>query len=322
MALLNAFRRSRRIGRSAVAAAAFSALLPVLASAQTAPTALALPELTATPPAACAVLKGTSASKTLNLSQTFYDDFSKLDVTALGGTGKTWLGYYGYGSATTLSNHTLSGNNEKEIYVYPSYTGSGTTALGLNPFSYANGVLTITATQTTAAQQASLYKFPYYSGMLQSRNLFNQTYGYFEVNAQLPRGYSMWPAFWLLNQNNAWPPEIDVLEMFGGGQPITMTTHWKSATNSNAMSYCSVPAGTAESAFHLYGVLWTPTQITYYLDRVPVITMATPAGLNQPMFMVLDLAVQSNLVLTGATAGPKTAAYAIKWVTAYSASTY
>ena len=324
MAFLDTFRRSRRVRRSA-AALAVAAMLPAYASAQTAPTAptsLTLPELTAAPPAACMVLKGAQATKQLNLSQTFYDDFSKLDVSVLGGNGKTWLGYYPYGSPTSLGDHTLTGNNEKEIYVYPAYAGSGTTPLNLNPFSYVNGALNITATQTTAAQQAVLYKYPYYSGLLQSRNLFSQTYGYFEINAQMPRGYSMWPAFWLLPENNTWPPEIDVLEMFGGGQPITMTTHWKSATTNNAMSYCAIPAGTAESAFHLYGVLWTPTQITYYLDRQPVITLATPPSINMPMFMLLNLAVQSNVLLTGPTAGPKTATYYVKWVSVYSANTY
>ena len=36
-------------------------------------------------------------------------------------------------------------------------------------------------------------------------------YGYFEVEAKLPQGKHLWPAFWM-SPNQSWPPEIDVFE--------------------------------------------------------------------------------------------------------------
>jgi beta-glucanase (GH16 family) len=38
-------------------------------------------------------------------------------------------------------------------------------------------------------------------------------YGYFEIEAKLPTGRNLWPAFWMWSFD-AWPPEIDILEAY------------------------------------------------------------------------------------------------------------
>ena len=284
---------------------------------------LSLSVPTGAAPATCAVLASGAAVQPLALTQTFFDDFHALQVSQLDGNGKNWLGYYPYGSPLGLNNHTLGSNQEKEIYVYPSYAGSGTTPLNLNPFSYSNGTLSITSTRATTAQAASLFNYNYYSGMLHSRNFFSQLYGYFEINAMLPKGYGTWPAFWLLPNNNAWPPEIDVLEIFGNNNNATMTTHWKNAaTKTNDMSACQFAVPTSMTAFHTYGALWTPTQVTYYVDRKPVARIVPPAGATMPMYMLIDLAMLSNTSLTGVYAAPQSATLQVKWVAAYAATSY
>jgi len=282
---------------------------------------LAVP--TGTAPAACAVLPAGAATQSLSLTQTFFDDFHAMQVSQLGVSGNNWQGYYPFGSPLGLNNHTLGSNGEKEIYVYPSYAGSGTAPLNLNPFSYSNGTLSITSTRTTTAQAASLFQYPYWSGMLHSRGLFSQLYGYFEINAMLPKGYGTWPAFWLLSKNLAWPPEIDILEIFGNNNNATMTTHWKNtATNANDMSACQVAVPTSMTAFHTYGALWTPEQVTYYIDRKPVVRVVPPPGATQPMYMLIDLAMLANTSLTGVYAAPQSATLQVKWVAAYAATSY
>ena len=40
----------------------------------------------------------------------------------------------------------------------------------------------------------------YYSGMLTTRDKFEQKYGYFECRCILPAGYGLWSAFWMMNE--------------------------------------------------------------------------------------------------------------------------
>jgi beta-glucanase (GH16 family) len=43
--------------------------------------------------------------------------------------------------------------------------------------------------------------FSYQSGLITTKNKFTQTFGYFEMNAILPAGQGLWPAFWLYHQD-------------------------------------------------------------------------------------------------------------------------
>ena len=41
-------------------------------------------------------------------------------------------------------------------------------------------------------------------------------FGYFEIEAKLPTGYALWPAFWMYG--SPWPPEIDIFEAYSGNR--------------------------------------------------------------------------------------------------------
>ena len=191
---------------------------------------------------------------------------------------------YGY-AGTGLNSFTLPKNAEQEIYTSPSFQGTSNAPLGLNPFAFNNGVLTISAQPVTAAQSAQMWGYHYSSGLLESN--YAQTYGYFEIRAELPQGQGLWPAFWLLGSDNK---EIDVLEALGSDVK----------TANNAVHSNAVPAlGNASfnpysTGFHSYGVLWDPQHVTYYIDGSPVWQTATPSDMNSPMHMVVNLAVGGN----------------------------
>src|SRR5262249_7062614 len=144
------------------------------------------------------------------MSLSFDDEFNSLSLNTgtaatANGTWDTWFRGWNV--------RTLVGNSEQEIYVDPDYAGSSGSALGLNPFSNQNGVTTISASPTPAQDLQYLNNMPYVSGVLTTQNSFSQPYGYFEMRAELPGGgQGLWPAFWLMPQNNTWPPEIDVFE--------------------------------------------------------------------------------------------------------------
>ena len=81
-------------------------------------------------------------------------------------------------------------------------------SVGFNPFSDANGILTI-----TAEPGANPLGMTYNSGIITTEKSFNFEYGLVEVSAKLPAGAGLWPAIWLLPTSLGWPPEIDNMEM-------------------------------------------------------------------------------------------------------------
>ncbi len=57
----------------------------------------------------------------------------------------------------------------------------------------------------------------YATARISTSETWAQTYGYFEIEARMPRGRGRWPGFWTTFAGQGWPPEIDVLEAYGEG---------------------------------------------------------------------------------------------------------
>ena len=207
-----------------------------------------------------------------------------------GSTG-VWATNYGFGgNPESAAARTLPGTGEVELYVDPSMTGTGTTALGLNPYSESGGVLDLHAAPTPAADLSSIWGYKFTSGMISTRSTFTQTYGYFEAGMKLPSGTGNWPAFWLyaVNANT----ELDVMEEQNGSNTITGTAHNNGAGGAATGVTNTIPNLTA--GFHKFGVLWTPTTITWYVDEVSIGSVPTPSNLNSPMYMIANLALNSS----------------------------
>ncbi len=129
-----------------------------------------------------------------------------------------------------------------------------------NPFSVTNGILTIKAAPASEAIQAEIYGYDYTSGMLTTHSSFAQTYGYFEIRADMPDDQGAWPAFWLLPADGFWPPELDVVEM-RGQDPNTMIATVHSNETGSQTRIASDVKFSDTSGFHKYGVLWTEEEI-------------------------------------------------------------
>jgi Ca2+-binding RTX toxin-like protein len=113
------------------------------------------------------------------LTQTFSDDFNTLSLhNSTTGTG-TWDAKFPW---APTQGATLTGNNELQWYVNPAYAPTSS----IKPFSDSNGVLTITANKTPDALKSAVGGYSYTSGMLSSYSTFSQTYGYFEMRADMP----------------------------------------------------------------------------------------------------------------------------------------
>ena len=218
---------------------------------------------------------------------TFDDEFNAFSSNGpsnpyvAGGTG-TW--------DTTLSYGERRLNDEAELYSDPT--------IGVNPDSIVNGVLDINAapsTDLTASQGRG-----YTSGIITSYHSFSQEYGYFEMRAELPEGVGMWPAFWLLPQAHVYPPELDPLEAYGSASPYGVAGAYLlhsgaigSATGGQG-SWLSTNGANLYTQYNTFGVDWQPNTITFYLNGVATLALPTPAGFDQPMYMLADLAVGGN----------------------------
>ncbi|MEO0416766.1 MAG: glycoside hydrolase family 16 protein, partial [Verrucomicrobiota bacterium] len=76
-------------------------------------------------------------------------------------------------------------------------------------------------------------KREYRSGMISTHGKFAQTYGRFEIRCKSPKGVGFWPAFWMLPDPPAWPPEIDIMEILcEKPDEVFMTNHWTHPTDS------------------------------------------------------------------------------------------
>lgn len=241
-----------------------------------------------------------------HMTRSFFDNFSTLWLH--NGKSGVWDARFPWAPE---KGGTLHNNGELQWYVNPAYAQTR----ALNPFSLKDGILTIEAERTPDDMLSEVGGYRYTSGVLTTHS-FSQTYGYFEIRADMPDDKGAWPAFWLLPADGSWPPELDVVEMRGHDtQTIHTTSHsMETGTRTSVTTATHVPS---TDGFHNYGLLWTPEEIVWYFDDVEIARTKTPSDMHDPMFMVLNLAV-------GGTAGQPSAdfddgaAMKIDYVRAYS----
>ncbi|WEX90742.1 family 16 glycosylhydrolase [Sinorhizobium garamanticum] len=215
------------------------------------------------------------------LTQTFSDDFNTLRLRD--GASGIWDAKFWWAPE---KGSTLTGNGELQWYINPAYQPTASA----NPFSINNGVLTITAAPASDAIQAQINGYDYTSGLLTTHSSFAQTYGYFEIRADMPNDQGAWPAFWLLPADGSWPPELDVVEMRGQDPNTVIATVHSNETGSQT-SIASAVKVADTSGFHKYGVLWTEEEIVWYFDDAAIARADTPSDMHDPMYMLVNLAV-------------------------------
>lgn len=222
-------------------------------------------------------------------SLTFSDEFTGSYLNTA-----VWSTKYWWGGRTLASNGEQQYFADRSTAVIQKNPHLDPFRISADPHETGDGILTIAANPSPDPNLTD--GLPYVSGLITTYGTFSQTYGYFEISAQVPSGQGLWPAFWLLPQSGNWPPEIDVLELLGH-DPSTyyVGSHWTDTTGSHAYDTQPISTGTDLSlGFHQYGTLWTADTITFYLDGTALYSMATPSGMNEPMYLLAGLAVGGN----------------------------
>ena len=138
-----------------------------------------------------------------------------------------------------------------------------------NNLGVTNGNLVITAQREAYNGRA------YTSARINTKRLRDFTFGRIDVRAKLPKGKGIWPAIWMLPDQNpygnkSWPDngEIDIMEHVGyDPNVIHATTHCKAyyfRLNTQKTGITKLPDAT--TAFHVYSMEWTPETITAQID--------------------------------------------------------
>ena len=137
------------------------------------------------------------------------------------------------------------------------------------------------------------YTIPYQVGQLDSSQYFMQTYGYFEIRAKMPSSPGMWPAFWLASIM-AWPPEIDVYEIYtgkkNGFKTFATNAHW-GTSKKKKMKPRNHKAFDLSKNFFIYGCDWSEKYLKFYFQDELVRVMKTPKDFIHPMHIIINTAV-------------------------------
>ena len=148
----------------------------------------------------------------------------------------------------------------------------------------------------------------YTSARIKTEGLQSFQYGRIEARIQIPEGQGFWPAFWMLGDNITavgWPAcgEADIMENVGD-KPATIygSIHGTGFTGTAISNTYSLPTGANfGDAFHIYGMIWSPQKVQFYVDSpTNIYATLTPADLpkgatwpfdNGKFFLILNLAV-------------------------------
>jgi beta-glucanase (GH16 family) len=184
---------------------------------------------------------------------------------------------------------------------------------------------------TIRAVKESLHGCGYTSARMKTRKrdgtpLFTKLYGRFEFRAKVPWGKGLWPALWLLPQDDkygGWAAsgEIDVMEIVGEKpHQVLNSIHFGSVYPKRSLDthVHDLPGGSTVADWHVYAVEWEPGEIRFYVDGVHTSTQSFwwscsktvdgagveatrkadinewPAPFDQPFYIVMNVAVGGN----------------------------
>lgn len=193
------------------------------------------------------------------------------------------------------------GNNEMEYYT--------DSAKNVN---VSNGVLNLNAYEEPKSfpQDPSRYA-QYSSGKITTKDNFAFKYGRIDFSAKLPVGNGMWPALWLLPNDDTYGTwaasgEIDVMEARGRIPGASSgAIHFGGAWPANTYiggDYAFENGGRIDTDFHLYSVVWEADMIKWYVDGnlffyakdsqwYTTASSASGAPFDQEFYIIMNLAV-------------------------------
>jgi beta-glucanase (GH16 family) len=213
-------------------------------------------------------------------SMVWSDEFDDQDIDA-----SKWT--YETGDGTDYGLPAGWGNNEKQIYTKSSENSSTAQVDG-------NSVLAITALEDNAGG--------YTSAKLTTNGLFSMRFGRIDVRAKMPEGKGLWPAIWMLGDNNdeiAWPGcgEIDIVEVLGH-QPSVMysTLHYANGDHQHGekQKMEALSGGNFSDGFHVFTLEWDNETLTFAVDGNQIQQFTIEEDMKEfqrSFYLILNVAV-------------------------------
>jgi len=190
-------------------------------------------------------------------------------------------------------------NGERQYFV----NLFGSDPIDANPFVFTGSSLQITGTVTPPELLAAANNQPYLSGVISTKDKFQMTYGYVEMNAKLTSGAGFLSTFYLFNQDffkNK--PEIDIIEYIGDRpDKAYQTYHYHDSNRARSAdgerhstpTMESVMGFDLSSEFRTYSVLWEPGLVVWYIDGIEVRRLTGVRISDEPMNIIAQLVVGS-----------------------------
>ncbi len=146
-----------------------------------------------------------------------------------------------------------------------------------------------------------------------------QQYGRWEVRARVDKGNGYGPCIGLIDDPESWKTthaEIDITEMPKGARDKSHFTVHYGRTNKQTATSTKADF----SQWHIFGVEWTPTRITYFLDGEQKWETTLAEAIPQKklsFFMQQDVGAAGSWIAARDGGTPAEVAFEIDWVKVY-----
>ena len=154
----------------------------------------------------------------------------------------------------------------------------------------------------------------WYTCGIDTNDLFEPTYGYFEARCILPKGSGMWSAFWMISDSMAWKPDAGAVE--GSGEDgaeidIFESVFYESktprcvSTNIHIDGYGEFHKSTnvcepfilfndPYENFNTYGVEWNEDGYIFYINGIETGRSGFGGASKVPEYLILSVEVGGN----------------------------
>lgn len=195
------------------------------------------------------------------------------------------------------------GNNESQYYTK-----------GEN-ISFRDGKLIITA-KKEIENKSEYDNCEYTSTRIVTKDKVTKKYGRIEASIKLPEGSGLWPAFWMMPNDDEYGDwaasgELDIMEARGRiPNEVNGTIHYgkKWPDNKYSGTNYTFEEGEDITDFHEYAIEWEPGEIRWYVDdklyqvqnnwnsygEDEELKYSFPAPFDQEFYLILNLAIGGN----------------------------